>query len=100
MNELDNPFEKVHEVKGTKIYFKRQKWVRELKEKYSHCCICGSRENLTVHHVIQVPNYERLYYNTDNGVVICQKCHNEYHRRYKRINPTTLLQFKEEEVLR
>lgn len=60
------------------------------------CIICGSNKNLTVHHVIPCKNYERLYTNKDNLIVVCQKCHNQYHTKYSKVNPTTLLKFKGE----
>lgn len=78
--ESINPFEKVTEYKGGDIYWKRQKWISELYDKQSRCLICNSKNDLTPHHTIKAKNYERLYYNKYNGVLMCRKCHNEYHK--------------------
>ena len=80
IDESINPFEKVKEYKGGDIYWKRQKWVKELYNKQSRCLICGEEHDLTPHHIIKAKNYERLYYNQHNGVILCRKCHNEYHK--------------------
>ena len=62
-------------------------------QEQDHCSICGATDDLTVHHVLPCENYERLYTNKDNLIVICKKCHYQYHNDYTKVNPTTLLDF-------
>lgn len=40
------------------------------------CCICGTTENLTIHHT--KPN-KYLKFNYNNMVVLCQECHRKHH---------------------
>ena len=97
---LINPFEQVKEYKGTSSYWKLQDNINKKLMDTTKCEICGRTEDLTVHHIIPCKNYERLYVNKDNLIVICQRCHNEYHKKYKKINPSTLLKFKGEKKCR
>lgn len=94
--EVENPFEKTKEYRGSQGYFKLQNNINKLMSEQTHCSICGSTHDLTVHHVLLCKNYERLYTNKDNLIVICNNCHHQYHAKYSNVNPTTLLKFKGE----
>lgn len=43
------------------------------------CAICGSKDNLTVHHIKKVKTHEHLAYNYNNMVVLCKECHTKQH---------------------
>jgi 5-methylcytosine-specific restriction endonuclease McrA len=91
--EVENPFEKTREYRGSQGYFKLKNNVTKLLNEQDHCSICGAKTDLTVHHVLPCENYERLYTNKDNLIVICKDCHYKYHKDYTKVNPTTLLDF-------
>lgn len=60
------------------------------------CQCCGSKDDLQVHHPLPYNQYNSLRADTNNGIVLCKECHDEYHNRngYKRdVNPITLAQF-------
>lgn len=54
--------------------------VKERDRVCQHCGTKGSRRNrLTVHHI--VPKCHGGPNTTDNCILLCRKCHNEYHKR-------------------
>jgi 5-methylcytosine-specific restriction endonuclease McrA len=63
-----------------KEYLKTEHWkeIRSKKKiKKHHCAICGSKENLQVHHL----NYDCLWKETTEDLrVLCNKCHELAHK--------------------
>lgn len=57
-------------------------WAKKVIERDGKCVICGSRNELEAHHVFKVNHRDRIYYNINNGVTLCKKCHDDYHDRY------------------
>ena len=55
--------------------------------KYYVCEKCGKRRKTTkvlhAHHIFSWDKYPNLRYSSKNGVVMCIKCHNGFHRKYK-----------------
>ena len=45
------------------------------------CTICGSTENLCVHHLLPFAVYPDLRIDTANGTTLCKKCHGIIHGR-------------------
>lgn len=49
------------------------------------CQVCGARNGngkyirLEAHHIFNWNNYPEMRYDIDNGITLCQKCHNEFH---------------------
>lgn len=39
------------------------------------CCICESKENINAHHIIAIYNDESKIFDLNNGITLCQKCH-------------------------
>ena len=83
-------------IRGSQIYWKRKSWVRELFWKYSECEICKTKEELEPHHIIKTDKTKELYYDLNNGVLLCHRCHSLYHRKFPEINPSTLLEFSQQ----
>lgn len=52
------------------------------------CKICGSKEQLQVHHLSSYAKYPQLRYEPTNGVTLCKKCHDLFHNTYGRIDFT------------
>lgn len=44
------------------------------------CVVCGSKENIHVHHVVRWVDAPSLRVEPSNGVTLCKKCHDEAHR--------------------
>ena len=55
--------------------------------RYYVCEKCGKRRKTTkvlhAHHIFSWDKYPNLRYSSKNGVVMCIKCHNGFHRKYK-----------------
>lgn len=66
---------------------KRWRDLRVLKLQLNPCCeICGSIDNLQVHHIISPfegyyapADYDRLAYDINNLQTLCEICHNKLH---------------------
>lgn len=57
-----------------------RKW-REavIKRDGGRCMICGSEENLAVHHIKAFAEYPELRLDINNGITLCKKCHMKLH---------------------
>ena len=76
------PEEVVPIVLGRSLNYSASEIGRDLfrkKRKNSSCLICGSSENLTVHHLRPVNENPELKYNYNNIKVICSNCHKSIH---------------------
>lgn len=54
----------------------------DLKKEYrqnKECVICGSKENLQIHHIKPIGRNPHLKYNPVNWIVVCGSCHKELH---------------------
>lgn len=83
-------------VKSNQVYWKRKSWVRKLFWKYDECAICKTKKELEPHHIIKTDKSKELYYDLNNGVLLCHRCHRLYHKLFSEINPSTLLEFSQE----
>ena len=60
------------------------------------CQCCGSKENLEVHHKYAMNQHNSLGATVSNGIVLCEKCHKNYHHNYgwkNNCSPITLKKF-------
>lgn len=58
-----------------------QRWRKQVLAKCGKKCqMCGSTENIEVHHIVPIAENKDLRYAVDNGMVLCRKCHKEVHR--------------------
>ena len=76
------PEEVVPIVLGRSLNYSASEIGRDLfrkKRKNSSCLICGSSENLTIHHLRPVNENPELKYNYNNIKVICSNCHKSIH---------------------
>jgi len=60
------------------------------------CQRCGSCKKLNVHHINNFADFPEVRFAIDNGIIFCQKCHKEFHKRYGKRNNTSkqLLEYK------
>lgn len=47
------------------------------------CQACGNRSNLEVHHIKPVSLFPDLIYAINNGITLCKKCHQVWHKNLK-----------------
>lgn len=67
-----------------------------LSRDYHTCQCCGSKEDPEVHHKYAMNQHNSLGATVFNGIVLCEKCHKEYHHQYgwkDNCNPITLKKF-------
>lgn len=63
----------------------RKEWAKEVKKKDNYTCqCCGSNKSGTLrsHHLYSYDKYRCLRYVIENGVVLCEDCHKEFHHIY------------------
>ena len=66
-----------------------KKWIKSIKERDGHqCLICGTNENLVVHHLESYHNNLELRVCDTNGVCLCQFCHLKFHKTHGYRNNT------------
>lgn len=71
-------------------------YVKQILKRDSKCQCCGSFENLEVHHILPFNLYNSLGDDINNGIVLCEHCHKEYHHIYSwkgNCNSITLIEF-------
>jgi hypothetical protein len=53
------------------------------------CQKCGQYGgNLIAHHIFNFADFPELRLAIDNGITLCKKCHNEFHKRFGKTNNT------------
>ena len=80
-------------IKGDKFYWKFHSVAHELLKQQKQCSICGSTEDLEVHHIVQSKFYDNNYSNESNIIVLCRDCHKKYHQNFKTVNAKTFIEF-------
>ena len=89
-------FKKGNRWKGSKGELRYKTWRRNVfqlnKGRYglgrNYVCVkCNKKRKTTrvlhAHHIYSWNKYPKLRYEKKNGVVMCIKCHNGFHRKYK-----------------
>lgn len=71
-----------------------------IHEKYNNkCCNCGSEENLEMHHILFRDQYPEFEDETDNIMLLCRKCHKEYHGNNRPVHHTKKEGYKIENTM-
>ena len=89
-------FKKGNRWKSSKSELRYKVWRKNVFElnkrkkglsKYYVCMKCNKRLKTTraleAHHRKSWDKFPKYRYSRDNGVVLCWKCHNKFHRKYK-----------------
>lgn len=72
-------------------------WKHKVKERDKVCQCCGGSDHLEVHHVNPLAIYPDLGTDINNGMVLCQTCHRDYHKEWQDSEgPATLTKFLRE----
>lgn len=62
---------------------KLQAWAKKVKRPGAcDCCNHNKKEDLEAHHLWSKSQHPTLAYEKDNGVVLCNKCHREFHEMF------------------
>lgn len=63
-----------------------RRWRRDVKAREGSICKkCGTNEDVKVHHIYSFSFYKTLRSNADNGICLCDPCHNNFHSIYGRM---------------
>jgi len=65
-----------------RINNKNKKWVRSVKKLNKFCVICGTNKYLVAHHLDSFDINKEKRYKLDNGIILCNKHHKEFHKKY------------------
>lgn len=57
-------------------------WAMEIIKRDEKCVVCKTKKDLEAHHVFHVNPKDKIYYDINNGVTLCNDCHNKYHEKY------------------
>lgn len=79
-------------IEKTKAYKNFRKCVLD-RDKHT-CVVCGSTDDLCIHHLFDFTSYPEKRTNVDNAVCLCRSCHRAFHHAYG-LNNTTPEQFSE-----
>lgn len=62
-----------------------KEWSKKIRERGKHICAkCGKTDKIhnQAHHIFPKSRYPSLACDEGNGIVLCQKCHADYHKQY------------------
>ena len=89
-------FKKGNRWRGAKGQIRYKTWRKNVFElnkrkvglsRYYVCVKCNKRRKTTrvlhAHHIYSWEKYPNRRYTAKNGVVLCIKCHNAFHRKYR-----------------
>lgn len=66
-----------------------KKWKKEVHFRYNKTCyVCGSEDKIRCHHMNSVTGCPEQIYDPNNGVCLCQDCHDCFHMEYDYGNNT------------
>jgi|GEM_PF-4744688 len=76
----------------TRGLFGYKKWAKDVKGKYNYTCQkCGKKgtgRTIHAHHINDYFEYEDGRLDVENGITLCNSCHNVFHNKYKGIPAT------------
>ncbi len=85
-NRWNTPKQKIRYKTWRKSVFELNRAKKGLR-RYYVCEKCNKRRKTTrvlhAHHIYSWEKYPDKRYDRNNGVVLCIKCHNAFHRKYK-----------------
>ena len=58
------------------------KWRQRILDRDKQCMLCHAEDTLEVHHLFSYKEYPNLRVDDENGVVVCNRCHNLFHSIY------------------
>jgi len=77
---------------------KLRAWSKRVRE-VGQCDVCESSEKLTAHHLYDKNTHSTLKYQDENGVCLCETCHNNFHKMYTAASQTTPKQYEKFKII-
>ena len=71
----------IPQARATPEYFA---WRKKVYKRYSGTCACCSSKNkkgMEAHHLFGFSFYQHLKYDENNGILLCESCHKDFHRK-------------------
>lgn len=66
-------------VKGIRRSPEFYQWRKSVLERDNHSCQdCGGAEKIDAHHIQQIIDYPEGIFDIDNGLALCENCHNRH----------------------
>ena len=93
---LDDIFEPVeYESSVSRNSLEYTNWRNQVFQRDKVCQCCGLDKRLHAHHIFGYEEHPELAYDVNNGIILCQFCHDKYHSVYglKDINPVKFAKF-------
>jgi transposase len=70
-------------LKEERKHLQYRLWREVVLQKDCYICQkCGSSKNLQAHHIYNIADYPELRYAIDNGITLCKRCHEEFHKQF------------------
>lgn len=84
----------VAKIRSERFTYDYMKWRTEVFSKNNYTCQCcqdksgnGKSIKLNAHHIMNWKDNPGLRFDVENGITLCEKCHNQFHSQYgKRYN--------------
>jgi 5-methylcytosine-specific restriction endonuclease McrA len=78
---FDNKYQVLQKLRKSERY---KEWRRRVFQRDDYTCRkCGqSGGYLNAHHIKSFAKYKKLRFDVNNGITLCQKCHNKFHSIY------------------
>lgn len=71
-------------IESSKDY---QDFRKKVMERDEHTCQkCGSKHDVCIHHIYNFESYPDKRTDVNNGIVLCRKCHRNFHHEYGLLN--------------
>ena len=58
-------------------------WRAQVIRRDTKCVVCGTLKNHQAHHINHSRYFPELRFNPENGVVLCEVCHRQFHNNFK-----------------
>ncbi len=79
------------EYKADRTSSEKWEWVEKVHDKYDYTCQCCGYKNargnkLHAHHIENFSSNPEARFDVDNGISLCQDCHNDFHAKFGRVS--------------
>jgi 5-methylcytosine-specific restriction endonuclease McrA len=70
-----------------RLIYGYKKWVKDIYKRDNYVCVlCSNKKKINAHHIEGYAENKELRLEVNNGVTLCQTCHNKFHKKYSKKN--------------
>ena len=81
-------FDRIGRVGKQERGWKFARWKKEIYKRDNYTCqVCGTKGEITAHHILSWKDYHELRFELENGITLCADCHHKLHKGKTRNNP-------------